>query len=229
MSTFQHCPRQYQYRYLDKLKTIPDQSPDNALYLGTAIHAGLEHDLETAIETYKSNYYMLTTEHYNEIIKLEVLIPKCKAILPSGEHEVKIEAKGYVGYIDLLADDWIIDYKYSNNRENYLNSPQIHLYKFFAHRPINRLSYLFIPKIRIRQKKTESIQEFRMRLYEELEYAEPELVDVSYDEGKVREWLQAKETVATAKEFPRNQTRLCGWCEYADYCLNEQDWMIYKK
>lgn len=229
VSTFLHCPRQYKFRYIDRLTTIPDQSPDNALILGTAIHLGLEKDVDAAIEYYKSSYYMLTTEHYNEIIKLEALIPKAKALLPDGQHEIKIEADGYVGYIDLLADDWIIDFKYSNNWENYLKSPQIHLYKFFADRPINRLSYLFIPKIRIRQKKDETIQEFRLRLRTELQYAEPTLVDVEYDGSKVQDWLQGVKHAQNAKEFPRNETRLCNWCEFQDYCLHGQDWMIYKK
>ena len=229
VSTFLHCPRQYKYRYIDRLRTIPDQAPDNALILGTAIHLGLEKDVDAAIEYYKSQFFMLTTEHYNEIIKLEALIPKAKALLPDGEHEVKIEANGYIGYIDLLAKDWIIDFKYSNNHENYLKSPQIHLYKFFADRPINRLSYLFIPKIRIRQRKNETIQEFRHRLRTELEYAEPKLVDVGYDASKVREWLQGVQNASDANEFPRNETRLCGWCEFQDYCLKGQDWMIYKK
>ena len=211
------------------MRTIPDQDPANALYLGTAIHTGLEKDLDAALESYASNYYQLTTEHYNEMIKLEALIPKAKARLPDGEHEVKIEAKGYIGYIDLLDGDWIIDYKYSNNRENYLKSPQIHLYKFFADRPINRLSYLFIPKISIRQKKNESITEFRERLYNELEYAEPELVDVEYDENNVKEWLQGVKDAESATEFPKNESRLCRWCEFYDYCLKGQDWMIYKK
>lgn len=229
VSTFQHCPRQYKYRYIDRLRTIPDQSHDNALILGTAIHLGLEKDVDAAIEYYKAQFFMLNTEHYNEIIKLEELIPKAKALLPDGEHEVKIEANGYIGYIDLLADDWIIDFKYSNNKENYLKSPQIHLYKFFANRPIKRLSYLFIPKIRIRQRKDETIQEFRHRLRTELEYAEPELVDVEYDTSKVKEWLKGVHNAHEAKTFPRNETRLCNWCEFHDYCLKGQDWMIYKK
>ena len=198
------------------------------MYLGTAIHTGLEKDLDAALESYVSNYYQLTTDHYNEMIKLEALIPKAKARLPDGEHEVKIEAKGYIGYIDLLARDWIIDYKYSNNRENYLKSPQIHLYKFFADRPINRLSYLFIPKISIRQKKNESITEFRERLYNELEHAEPELVDVEYDENKLKEWLQGVKDAESATEFPKNESRLCNWCQYEKYCKSDgrEDWMI---
>lgn len=220
---------QYKLRYLDRLTTIPDQDPTNALYLGTALHLGLEKDVAAALESYASNYYMLTTEHYNEMIKLEELIPKAKARLPDGDHEVKVEAKGYIGYIDLLADNWIIDFKYSNNREYYMNSPQIHLYKFFADRPINRLSYLFIPKIGIRQGKYETLQDFRLRLYKELEHAEPQLVDVPYDESKVYEWLNGVKEASNATEFPKNESRLCRWCSYYDYCLKDQDWMVYSK
>ena len=39
---FANCPYQYKLRYIDKLKTLPDQQADNALYLGTALHLGLE-------------------------------------------------------------------------------------------------------------------------------------------------------------------------------------------
>lgn len=228
-STFAQCPRRYKLRYIDKLETLPDQDPQNALYLGTAIHKGLEKDVEAAVESYKSNYYCLGTENYNEIIKLEALIPKAKAKLPDGQHEVKIENKAYIGYIDLLADDWILDFKYSNNRDGYLESPQIHLYKFFADRPIGRLSYVFIPKINIRQGKNETITEFRNRLNENLEAAEVDIVDVDYDERKVEAWLDWVHAAQHEKEFPRNETRLCEWCNYKNYCLKGENWMIYEK
>lgn len=229
VDTFKSCPRRYQYRYINGYRTIPDQAPDNALYLGTALHLGLEKGVEAAIDSYKSHYYMLTTEHYNEIIKLEQLIPKAKALIPDGQFELKVDAKGYIGYIDLIYQDWIIDFKYSNNRDNYLKSPQIHLYKYFVDRPINRLSYLFIPKIGIRQKKTETIREFRERLYQELEYAEPELVDVKYDQEKVEKWLKGVELASTAVAFPKNQSNLCHWCNYEEFCLKGQDWIIDPK
>ena len=245
MSCFQHCPYQYKLRYVDKLTTIPDQSADNALYLGTALHLGLETgDVEAAIEDYKSKYYLMTDLHVNEEIKLRHLIPKALSLLPEGECEVPIKTDFYIGFIDRLVPLYtdnsgithyaVYDYKYSNAVDRYITTPQLHLYKYWFEysRPnsvVDSLRYLFVPKINIRQKKTETIQEFRHRLRSELEYAEPKLVDVEYDESKVKEWLQGVQDAQNSKEFPRNETRLCGWCEFQDYCLKGQDWMIYKK
>ena len=54
---FANCPYQYKLRYIDKLQTIPDQAPDNALYLGTAIHEAFETgSVDAAIKSYRSNY-----------------------------------------------------------------------------------------------------------------------------------------------------------------------------
>ena len=99
---FNHCKRKYQMRYLDKLKTIPDDAPDNALYLGTALHTGLEVGVEAAIEQYYGSYPIITDDHINEAIKLEAMIPKAKQMIPDGQHEVLIEDADFKGFIDLL-------------------------------------------------------------------------------------------------------------------------------
>jgi len=38
VSTYINCPRQYKYRYIDKLKIYEDFEADNALIVGTTIH-----------------------------------------------------------------------------------------------------------------------------------------------------------------------------------------------
>lgn len=38
VSTYCNCPRQYKYRYIDKLKIYDDFEADNALIVGTTIH-----------------------------------------------------------------------------------------------------------------------------------------------------------------------------------------------
>lgn len=38
VSTYVNCPRQYKYRYIDKLKIYDDFEADNALIIGTTIH-----------------------------------------------------------------------------------------------------------------------------------------------------------------------------------------------
>ncbi|MFQ9772211.1 MAG: hypothetical protein ACLRX4_12135 [Oscillospiraceae bacterium] len=70
--------------YIDGIETIPDTDPENALILGTALHTGIEEGLEPALEFYQNSFPVITDDHINEMIKLEALIPKAKALLPPG-------------------------------------------------------------------------------------------------------------------------------------------------
>ena len=245
---FANCPYQYKLRYIDKLKTLPDQSPENALYLGTAIHAAFESGLlDDAIESYRSNYYRLTDANINEEIKLEYLIPKVLELLPEAECEVEIKTDDFVGYIDrleyLFTDNQgikhytIWDYKYSNNIENYLKSAQMSLYKYYFEKThpncvVDHLKYVFVPKIQIRQrlkaKPPETIQEFRNRLQEQLEASEIKIIEVDYDGESITQFHDCCKFISKCNEFPKNQTKLCDWCPYKQYCdSNGQiDWMI---
>lgn len=81
---FGRCPFKYRVRYVDRLKTLPPVEPDNALILGTALHTGIEQGVNQALEFYQNNFPVPTDEHINEMIKLEALIPKAKALLPPG-------------------------------------------------------------------------------------------------------------------------------------------------
>jgi hypothetical protein len=234
---------------LDKLKTLPDQEPDNALYLGTAIHEAFETGkVEDAIKSYRSNYYTLTDAHINEEIKLEMLIPKVLALLPKAECEVEISTDDFVGYIDRLVPTFIDengtrhyeiwDYKYCNPKsvERYLESGQLHIYKHYFELThpncvVDRLRYVFIPKVGIRQKKTETIQQFRQRLREVLESTEPSVVEVSFDSDSIADFQECCKYISACKNFPKNETRLCDWCEFKAYCQSDEkeDWMIIKE
>ena len=79
---FNRCPFKYQMRYVDRIGTIPNTDPDNALILGTALHTGIEEGVAQALEFYQNSFPVLTDEHINEMIKLEALIPKAAALLP---------------------------------------------------------------------------------------------------------------------------------------------------
>ena len=103
VETFDRCPFKYRLRYLDKLKTIPNTDPDNALILGTALHTGIEQDVDQALEFYQNSFPILTDEHVNEMIKLEAVIPKAAALLPTGgRFEVPIGDADFIGFIDYL-------------------------------------------------------------------------------------------------------------------------------
>lgn len=248
VSCFANCPYQYKLRYIDKLRTIPDQAPDNPLYLGTAIHEAFETgNMEDAITSYRSNYHVLTDANINEEIKLEYLIPRVLDLLPEAECEVEIKTDDFIGYIDrleyLFTDEQgikhysIWDYKYSNNIDSYLKSPQLSLYKYHFEKThpdcvVDHLKYVFIPKIKIRQKTKsnppETLHEFRARLLEHLEASEIKVIEVDYDSESITQFQQCCQRLKCVKRFPKNPTRLCDWCAYQQYCESngQVDWMI---
>lgn len=179
ISMYQTCPHQFFLKYKEGLETIFNCDPQNALILGHALHTGIEKDVPDAIKEYFSAYPVIKDAHITEAMKLEYLIPKAKAILPKGEHEVYIETSDFHGYIDLLvpADPIetfedvsdgckavckyeaydIYDFKYSNNVIGYQNSAQLHLYKHFFEethpgKKIRNLYFVFIPKCHLKQK-----------------------------------------------------------------------------
>ena len=141
--------------------------------------------------------YLKSDKAEEEQIKIETLSLRVREFLTEHfsnlefEHEIKT-ADGYIGYIDCIATDdkgekWIIDFKYSNS-EYYLKSPQVHIYKSIY--SAKHVAYLMIPKILIRLKKTETVQQFRQRLDEELSKAEIRLVEVKFNQSLVDEFYQ---------------------------------------
>ena len=86
----------------------------------------------------------------------------------------------------------VVDFKYSNNVENYIKSKQIHLYKYYLEKlgfKVRNIGYLFIPKTSIRMKKTEDSYQFRKRLQATMKNQKLQLVKVDYDANKVKEFF----------------------------------------
>ena len=73
ISTFVQCPFKFDLRYNQKLGTIFNCDPQNALVLGHALHTGIEKGVEAAISEYYSSYPIIDDLHVNEAIKLDVL------------------------------------------------------------------------------------------------------------------------------------------------------------
>lgn len=250
------CPFKYRLKYVDKLKTLPDQEPNNALYLGLGLHKGIETTVEEGVREYLSHYYVIDDRHIAWQIQLEYWIPKVKALLPEGEHEIEVKTDDFIGYIDLLVkchrtiihDDFshhhgivydIYDFKFSNNVDGYRDSPQLSIYAHYLTqmRPdikIGYLRYVFVPKTMIRQKRTETPMTFRQRLLSEMESKNITVLEVPYKQEAVQQF-QAKTAFLTEAEkgtdFPKNPTRLCDWCEFKEYCQSngETDYMIYRR
>ena len=233
-------------RYLDGIKTDSPTEPDNALILGQAVHTGIEKSLEEALEEYAFSYPIITDEHINEMMKLEVVIPLAKAAIPpGGEFEVEILDEDFHGFIDYLIPATIFergvelpdtydlyDFKYSNNVSGYKQSGQLHEYKYFFERNnpgkrIRNMYFVFVPKVTIRQKKTETLQEFRERLKSELAKVEVKIVQIEFNYNKVIEFLFGIKAVNEEAEFPQEKTYLCRYCEFQEFC--EKGWNYFMK
>lgn len=241
ISTFSQCPYRWFLQYKEKLKTLPETNADNALWLGLGLHKGIECGVKAGIEEYKSHFNIITDEHINYILQLEYQIPRVIGLLPEGgEHELKIETDEFIGFIDYVYGDTLYDFKFSNNIDNYLTSPQLSIYKYYLEkvRPdikINHLKYIFVPKIAIRQKfkskPPETIQQFRLRLREHLDASEIKVIEVNYDKDTISQFQQCCQQLKCVESFPKNQTRLCDWCPYKEYCESngQIDYMIIKE
>lgn len=241
-------------RYVEGLNTIPDTEPDNALILGTALHTGIEEGVEQALDFYQSSFPILTDDHIHEMMKLEAMIPKAKALLPlGGTFELPIGDSDFTGFMDYLwpagwmntrhpSNYWgedvqvfdLYDFKYSNNGKSYSVSGQLHEYKYWyelthpGHR-IRNMYFLIVPKVKIRQKKTETLMQFRDRLQDALKEAEPYLMPVQYDPTKIIGFLTDVKHMVEAADFPKNPNHFCGWCEYQEYCEKGWNYMLLPK
>ena len=90
-------------RYVEGIDTIPNTDADNALILGTALHTGIEEGVEQALDFYKNSFPVLTDDHIHEMMKLEAMIPKAKAMLPpGGTFELPIGNADFIGFMDYL-------------------------------------------------------------------------------------------------------------------------------
>ena len=233
-------------RYLQGLTTIPATEPDNPLILGQTVHTGIEKSLEEAIREYCFSFPIITDEHINEIIKFETVIPLAKmAIPPGGQFEVEIKDDDFHGFIDYLVPATIFergvelpdtydlyDFKYSNNVSGYKQSGQLHEYKYFFEKnnpgkKIRNMYFVFIPKVTIRQKKTETLLEFRQRLKEALSGVEVKTVQIEFNIEKVIEFLFGIKAVNEETEFPQEKSYLCRYCEFQEFC--EKGWNYFMK
>jgi len=189
---------------------------------------------------YKQQFPRITDKHIEEIIKLEHWIPIVQEQLMNlgnnFTYEYEIKNTEYVGYVDLIIHNQdgtvdVVDFKYSNNVENYIKSKQVHLYKYYLEKigfKVRNIGYLFIPKTSIRMKKTEDSYQFRKRLQATMKNQKLQLVKVDYDENKVKEFFDEISILEKDDTYEKNETRLCDWCDYKEYCQSDEkiDYMI---
>ena len=225
-------------RYLDRIKTNNPDEANNALVIGQALHTGIEKGIEASLHEYAFSYPIISDDHIHEMMKLEVMIPKAKAHLPpGGEFEVEISDEDFRGFIDYLVpvgsnEFDIYDFKYSNNVQNYRDSKQLHLYKYFFERDnpgkkIRNLYFLFVSKVQIRKTKDESLEEFRQRLEDRLEKAEVKIEQINFNIEAVIDFLFEIKKATETTDFCKTENHICRFCEYQEFC--KEGWNYFMK
>lgn len=228
VNCFWSCPYKYKLRYKDHLEPVPDTSPTNALYEGTAIHTGIEtRDIEKAIENYKSNYKELTKDHEIEIMKIKTILPKAIEQIPEGEYEYKLLTDEFVGYIDMLVKVGegiydLADFKFSNNISGYKKSGQIHIYKYYYEKltgnKIRNMYYVFIPKLTEKLNEGLTEEKFINEILPAYSKKDIKFEKVEYDPQQLRWFFARKALMNKATTFEKRYSHECTWCEYAAYC-----------
>lgn len=219
---------------MDKVNVLPDYDPSSPLILGTTLHLFLQESEEAAEQYYFNQYPVIGSKHYEEFYKIKTLTSKFDLNLLLGmEFEFKLDTDEFIGYIDAIGKEIIIDFKYSKNVDRYKKSRQLSLYKYFYEKQtgkeIKHLYYLVVPKTQIRQKKNERPYDFYKRLDKTLNDMDPEFIKVEYEHQHVVDFLNDIEKIKQATEFPKNETKLCDWCDYQLFCQKGIDFMILPK
>ena len=124
----------------------------------------------------------------------------------------------------------LYDFKYSNNIDHYMESRQLHVYKHYLQKTkgifIRKMFFVFIPKVMVKQKKDETIEQFRSRLKSELEQKEIKIKEVVFDQTKVDDFHETCMNIGLTQDFKKNRSYLCDWCEYQNYCEKGNDFML---
>lgn len=215
---FHQCPHAWFLRYAQHLKTLPNYEADNALIWGQAAHLALQENYTAAEELVKNYFPIFTGEHYERLENLRKQTDKARALIPpGGECEVKVEFKNdFIGYIDYLVknDDGtytMYDFKYTSDGRRYAGSPQLSLYRYFWERmtrkKIRDMFYVIIPK----------------------NEEEPYLKEDTYRFHHVVNFLLSVKEICETSEFPKNESFLCRWCEYEEFCKKGYDYMLLPK
>ena len=238
VDSFKQCPYKWRLKYIYELGTIPDwDNPANPLIVGAAVHHGIENGVDEAVREYLMSYPIITDGHLDEVMKLKALVPKVRELISDeAEFEVTLNDEDrFIGFIDYLdrKNSVLLDFKYTNEKnlkEKYLKSPQVHLYRWYLKKltgyEVEKIGYLYIPKISIRKKNSESLSEFRQRLEDELAKAGPRIEFVNYSQKKVDEFFETAKKIEQTEDFPKKQSKLCDWCEFQEYCEEGVNYMI---
>lgn len=242
IDTFNSCPKKYEYRYVEKIKI--DQPAHNFTEFGSCAHLILEHfHNRVTKDTPKSEYKDIMKASFKDAVtdsQFDPTILRSYVWSPNGDRpgfeylkeiagryleeidknglpnvigtEVPYEfevadgvvVRGFIDRIDKLSDGSykVVDYKTSKDPK-YLKSFQLLVYAIAIKRmypDADKISGSFV-------------------------LLKHDFEEVKFDFGTMdlenafSTILKKANAIRNEKVWPKNQTRLCDWCEYKSMCL----------
>ena len=163
-----------------------------------------------------------------ELYKLELASNKAIDVIPNGEYEFKLEdSDGFIGYIDLLVkvEDGVYDLydlKFSNNKESYRESSQLHTYKYYFEKitgnKVRNLYYAMIPKFSEKYTEGCDLEKLKQKAIEFYKVHDVTFEQVEFDRKKVNFFFARKALLEKEKIFEKRYSFKCGWCDLQKYC-----------
>lgn len=244
INTFSDCPRKYKLKYIDGYKKISDSA---ALSIGAAFHKGIEcKSLKEAQKYMDKDQFFTEKEEVNRIIVEEMVIGYLekykdeKVIDTEMKLTCKLNSNEFTGIIDEIVcrDDkfYLSDLKTASqipkDPDKYKSQlfKYIHLVNKQNKYGLDGIIIKIIKKPSIKQKKTETIEEYKLRLHEEYkdkdkyfkEFVIPMKTGFSpVDEMlNVDNWATQIHNAVSSNNFPQSKNRCYdfGGCEYLPIC-----------
>lgn len=148
----------------------------------------------------------------------------------NASHEVEVKDKDnyFNGFIDMIDKEGnIYDFKYcSTSTARRLDGRQLNFYRYlarvFLQLDIKKMFYVIIPKVNIRQKKTETLSAFRQRLIAECKEVRPYIQEVEYDPSAIEWFLDTIKKIESDKAFEKRESEQCRLCPYRVHCQESE-------
>lgn len=255
INAFKQCPKMYQYKYIDNLEPIGDSEELN---LGKAFHRGIELNSvnELAKELDEDDYFSSEENETNKVIALAMVEAFLKKFPNHNEgkveHEVHIETnicgeendfQMYADAIKEVEGGLILrEYKTASRIDSvYLDklefNDQISRYCYVIEKhykkPIIGIEYYIAKKPLLRQKQSESLEQYRARLVERL-MEDDNIVYVNLHRTKeqIQESFEDMKfdinNINNTHRFTQNLSNCScyGGCPYLNLCCKKEDAML---
>ena len=118
----------------------------------------------------------------------------------------------------------LLDFKYSNSVNNYKNSGQVHIYKYYFEKitgnKVKDMYYIMIPKCPEKYDEN-NLDELKLKVDDFYNTHDVTFEKVEFDRKKVNNFFARKTLMEKEKLFEKRYSFKCNWCEYQKYCSSK--------